>query len=338
MNDNMKKYQRMGRKALTLLLAGSLALSGTTALTACSSDEDPYFTVTQNDDPRILNTDLSDKTIDRLTNLKIEIKVTPMQYTTVTWLLNGVQIATGHTLDQKLPVGNHELKIVATTTVGKSTYRIIHVTVTPAAGDPELASDAKSRWLTIGTTKTIDCINTTSVTQVFIGEVEAANVSFANDKLTFDVPTMPEGEYLVTIVDAEGTRFGCGLFTVSNEAYPDPGIKETVLWEGGKEINWGDSNVQISAESLANIAVGTTIQLYYEMVDMPDGYHALRITTPWWGDNAEDQIVAQFDLTADTANPFEFTYSEANKSIVDERGGMLIVGYGYKLTKVTYKE
>ena len=33
----------------------------------------------------------------------------------------------------------------------------------------------------------------------------------------------------------------------------------------------------------------------------------------------------------------EFTYTEANKAIVDERGGMLIVGYGYRLSKVTVK-
>ena len=110
---------------------------------------------------------------------------------------------------------------------------------------------------------------------------------------------------------------------------------ENILWEGSIEINWGDSNALIAAEDLADVPVGATVRLYYEMADMPDGYHALRITTPWWGDNAEDQVVAQFDLTEETPNPFEFTYTEANKTIVDERGGMLIVGYGYRLTKVT---
>ena len=96
---------------------------------------------------------------------------------------------------------------------------------------------------------------------------------------------------MLSIEDATGMRYGCGIFTMSSEAYVDPGIKETTLWEGSVEINWGD--------------------------------------------NAEDQVVAQFDLTEETPNPFEFTYTEANKTIVDERGGMLIVGYGYRLTKVT---
>ena len=111
----------MGWKALTMLFMMCLTFTGTTAITSCSSDEDPFFTVSENDDPRILNTDLADQTLDRLTKLNIEIKVTPIKYTTVTWLLDGVQIAEGTTIDQTLPIGVHVLKIVATTTVGKST-------------------------------------------------------------------------------------------------------------------------------------------------------------------------------------------------------------------------
>ena len=332
----MKQYQHKGWKVMTMFLAMCLAVAGATALSACSSNDDPYFTVTENDDPRILNTDLSDKTLDRKTKLNIEIKVTPIQYTTVTWLLNDVLIAEGTVIDQTLPVGDHVLKIVATTTKGKTTSRTIHVKVTPAEGDPELASDPKSRWLTIGTTKTIDCINTTSVTRVIIGETEASNVSFANDKLTFTVPDMPEGEYMVTIVNANGESFGCGLFTVSNDTYPDPGVKETVLWEGGVDINWGDANVKITPEEMANVPVGATIRLEYEMIDAE--YHAMRITTPWWGDTSADDLVNQFDITADTPNPFEFTYTEACKALVDERDGMLIVGFGYKVTKVVAVE
>ena len=316
---------------MTMLFALCLALAGTATFTACSAD-DPYFTVTEDDDPRILNTDLSDKTLDRKSNLKIEIRVTPMQYTTVTWLLNGVQIFEGATLDQTLPVGNHVLKIVATTTKGKSTSRTINVTVLPADGDPVLAADAKSRWLTVGATKTVACENVTSVSRVIVGDKEATNVSYADGHITFTVPTMDEGEYMLFIEDASGTRYGCGMFTVSNDAYVDPGIKETVLWEGATDINWGDSNVTITAETLAGVPVGATIRVCYEIIEAE--YHALRITTPWWGDNAEDQVVAQFDLTAETPNPFEFTYTEANKAIVDERGGMLVVGFGYKLTKV----
>ena len=316
---------------------------GLAITTACSSDEDPFFTASEDDVPRILNTDIPEgkngepavlTTIDRTQNFTFEAIVTPADYTTVSWFIDGEKVFEGLNIDIPVRAGDHILKIVATTTKGLSTSRTCKLIVRPLATDPALATDAKSRWLTTGTTKTIECTNVTTVEKVFIGQTEATNVSYASGKITFNVPTMEEGEYMITIQDESGTRYGCGWFTVSNDEYVDPGTKETVLWEGDVNINWGDSNVTISSENLASVPVGATIRLVYEKVDMPEGYHALRITTPWWGDNPEDQIVAQFDLTDDTPNPFEFTYTEANKAIVDERGGMLIVGYGYKLTKV----
>ena len=318
---------------------------GLAATTACSSDEDPYFAVSEDDAPRILNTDIPEGengepgvilNIERTQNFEFEVVVTPVHYTTVKWYIDDEEVAEGLTINVPVLAGDHIVKIVATTTKGLSTSRTCKLVVRPAEGDPILASDGKSRWLTIGTTKTIDCANATSIKKVYIGKQEASNVSFANGKLTFDVPNMAEGEYTIVIEDESGTRYGCGLFTVSNEAYVDPGIKETVLWEGAVDINWGDANVLISNDELKDVAVGSIIRLEYEMIDAE--YHAMRITTPWWGDNAEDQIVAQFDVTAETPNPFEFTYTEANKAIVDERGGMLIVGFGYKLTKVVVVE
>ena len=297
--------------------------------------------------PRFLNTDIPEgkgrvpgviATIDRTTttNFSFEVMVTPARYTTVTWFIDDVQVAEGLTIDVPVLAGEHLLDIVATTTQGKSTSRHCKLVVLAAPNEPALATDAKSRWLTIGTTKTIECTNVTSVSKVFVGQQEATNVSYAGGKLTFDVPAMEAKSYQVTIEDADGMKYGCGTFTVSNEAYVDPGIKETVLWEGTADINWGEVNVNITPEQMAAVAVGSKVRLYYEMIDAE--YHALRITTPMWGDNAEDQIVAQFDVTADTPNPYEFTYTEANKAIVDQRGGMLIVGFGYKLTKVTFIE
>ena len=319
---------------------------GLAATTACSSDENPFFTASEFDAPRILNTDIPEgkngepatlANIERTTNFTYEAIVTPADYTTVTWFIDDEQVAEGLKIDVPVIAGDHVLKIVATTTQGLSTSRTCMLVVRPAEGDPAFASDAKSRWLTIGTTKTVDIANVTSVSKVFIGKQEASNVSFADGKVTFDVPAMAEGQYMVSI-EADGMRYGCGLFTVSNDTYVDPSVKETVLWEGDVDINWGASNATVTADDLADVPVGATIRLVYEMADMPEGYHAMRITTPWWGDNPEDQVVAQFDLTDDTPKPYEFIYTEAIKALVDERGGMLIVGYGYKLTKVVAVE
>lgn len=304
---------------------------------ACSSDDDPFFSASEDDAPRILNTDIPEgsggnpqvlTSIERTQNFKFEVIVTPVNYTTVTWFIDGDLIHEGLAIDTPLLAGDHTLKIVATTTKGKQTSRTCIVKVRPAAGDPELATDAKSRWLTIGTTKTINCTNTTDVTKVFIGKQEAANVSYANGQVTFDVPSMAEGDYMVSIEDG-GMRYGCGLFTVSSEEYVDPGVKEAVLWEGDTDINWGDSNVFISVEDMAAVTVGATIHLCYEIIDAD--YHALRVTNQDWSSD----IVPQVDGLDAIPSPYEFTYTADLKAIADEKG-MLVTGFGYKLTRITY--
>lgn len=330
------------KKIYNYLATGLLCCIAAT-FTACS-DDDPFFTATENDVPRILNTDIPEgkggepgviKNIVRTENFTFEVMVTPVHYTTVTWFIDDEQVAEGLTIDVPVLAGDHIVKIVAKTTKGLETSRTCQLIVQPAEGDPSLAGDNKSRWLTTGTTKTVECENVNSVSKVFIGKTEATNVSYADGKLTFNVPAMAENDYLVTI-EADGQRYGCGYFHVSDEAYVDPGIKETVLWEGGVDINWGDSNVKLTTEEMAAVPVGATIRLEYQIIEAD--YHCMRITTPWWGDNAEDQVVPQFDLTSETPMPFSFTYTEANKAIVDEREGMLIVGFGYKLTRVTFEK
>ena len=308
-------------------------------LTGCSKDDDPFFSANENDAPRILNTDLPEgkggtpatiATIDRTQNFTYELIVTPAHYTTVKWYIDEEEVAEGLTIDVPVLAGEHIVKIVATTTQGKSTSRTCKLTVRSVAGDPELATDAKSRWLTIGSTMTIDCANATKVTKVFIGKYEATNVKFENGKLSFDVPEMEAGEYQVTI-EVDGVKYGCSVFTVSNEAYPEPGVKETVLWEGDTDINWGDSNVFLSAGDLADVPVGATIRLEYEIIDAE--YHALRITNQDWSAD----IVPQVDGFENEPNPYEFTYTANHKAIADDKG-MLITGFGYKMKKVVIVE
>ena len=175
MNKTMKQYKGKVLKAMMMLLAMSFALVGTSTLSSCSSDDDPFFTVSEDDNPRILNTNLADLKLDRKTKLNLEIKVTPVHYTTVTWLLDGTQIYEGTTIDQTLPLGNHELKIVATTTKGKSTSRTLKVTVIPADDDPALGTNAIELWVAPGAETTIHkCKNLGTVTKVMVGGKEVA--------------------------------------------------------------------------------------------------------------------------------------------------------------------
>jgi hypothetical protein len=142
---------------------------------------------------------------------------------------------------------------------------------------------------------------------------------------------MPEGSYRVSAVYESGERFGLGLVTVSNEKYVDPDVEQKFLWEGNLFINWGDANVRLTAEQLADVPVGTTLYINYTVPEAE--YHAMRITTEWW----DYEIVPQFDITGETPNPFSFEYTAEVQQKVQEEGAMLIVGFGYEVQGVYYE-
>jgi hypothetical protein len=311
------------------------------AFTACSSDDDPFFTASENDTPRILNTDIPEgkagepgviAIIERTENFTFEVMVTPVAYTTVTWFIDDEQVAEGLKIDVPVLAGDHILKIVATTTKGLSTSRTCKLTVRPVTGDPELATDAKSRWLTIGSTKTIDCANVSSVAKVFIGKTEATNVSYANNQLTFDVPAMEEGEYMIAIQDAEGMKYGCGTVTVSKDEYVAPGVTETVLWEGSFDVTWGTPFDGLKSELINYAKPGAILRAY--VTGEGQGCAA----SAWWRNivtGYSDDDEGRGDTMISGEMVLEYTLTELSIELLQTQDGFLMVGDGYTLTKIT---
>lgn len=334
MNKTMKQYKGKVLKAMMMLLAVGFALAGTSTLSSCSSDDEPYFTASEDDNPRILNTDLADSKIDRKTNYKLEIKVTPVHYTTVTWLLDGTQIYEGTTIDQTLPVGNHELKIVATTTKGKSTSRTLKVTVTPAADDPALGTNASELWVAPGAETTIhNCKNLGTVTKVMVGGTEVAfAVLEEGTALKLTTPTgLENGDYAITLVDGDGVEFPGGTIKVTSE--PKPSM-ENVLWEGHHYVSWdlgdGDPNKsfnKITKDQVAKWKEGQILRVYCSMKD-DDAYHQIKLATGWWTD-----LTSPYEFGEGNVVKFELTQDALDKMAAEE--GFICVGHGYYVDKVT---
>ena len=322
-------------KAWMMLLAMSFALAGTATLSSCSSDDDPYFTVSEDDDPRILNTDLvADSKIDRKTNYKLEIKVTPVHYTTVTWLLDGNQIAEGTTIDQTLPLGDHELKIVATTTKNKSTSRTLKVTVTPAADDPAFGTNARELWVAPGAETTIhNCKNLGTVTKVMVGGKEVAfEILEEGTAMKLTAPAdLENGDYAITLVDGDGVEFPGGTIKVTSE--PKPSM-ENVLWEGHHYVSWdlgdGDPNKNfnlITKDQVAKWKKGQTLRVYCSMKDNDD-YHQIKLATGWWTD-----LTSPYEFGEGNVVKFELTQDALDKMAAQD--GFICVGHGYYVDKVT---
>ena len=330
MNKTMKQYKRKVLKAMMMLLAVGFALAGTSTLSSCSSDDEPYFTVSEDDDPRILNTDLADSKIDRKTNYKLEIKVTPVHYTTVTWLLDGNQIYEGTTIDQTLPLGDHELKIVATTTKGKSTSRTLKVTVTPAADDPALGTNAVELWVAPGAETTIHkCKNLGTVTKVMVGGKEVAfEVLEEGTALKLTAPTgLENGDYDITLVDGEGNQFSGGTIKVTTEARPS---MENTIWEGEFAVTWGTPFDALRETFLSKVKAGTILRVYV------DGNGQGTAATNWWnniltGKGDPDRN----DFMVNGPDKWEFKLTDLSIQLLTEQDGFLLVGDGYTVKKVT---
>ena len=330
MNKTMKQYKGKVLKAMMMLLAVGFALAGTSTLSSCSSDDEPYFTASEDDNPRILNTDLADSKIDRKTNYKLEIKVTPVHYTTVTWLLDGTKIAEGTTIDQPLPIGNHELKIVATTTKGKSTSRTLKVTVTPAADDPALGTNASELWVAPGAETTIHkCKNLGIVAKVMVGGKDVAfEVLEEGTALKLTAPTgLENGDYDITLVDGEGNQFPGGTIKVTTEPRPS---METTLWEGEFAVTWDTPFKDLKDTFLSKVKAGTILRVYV------DGKGQGTAATFWWNNILTGKgDPERGDIPVDGPATWKFELTDLSIQLLTKQEGLFIVGDGYTVKKVT---
>lgn len=163
-------------------------------------------------------------------------------------------------------------------------------------------------------------------------EGSSGDMEVAQGKAVYDYELTAER---LALIQTSGYVYGAGagvhIFRVYMEA-PD----ETVIWEGEVVINWGDSNVSLPKEVTSGIREGAEVYVYYEIVEAD--YHAFRLSTTWWGDDAATcDIVPQVDEFHTQPNPFVFEYDARAKSVADERGEWMFVGFGYKLLKVAFK-
>ena len=194
------------------------------ALLSCTQKEEPFFTATEDDAPRILNTDIPDwdkgqpqtlLTISRDQNFEFEIIVTPADHTIVEWFLDDVKVAEGKTINQPVLAGTWTVKIVATTTKGLSTSRTAMLVVNPLDGDPVAGEAILERLVAPGAAAVLGGQNMDKVAKVVIGGVECA-ATYADGAVSYTVPAdMAAGTYQLTLKDAEAYEYGAGYVTVS---------------------------------------------------------------------------------------------------------------------------
>lgn len=198
---------------------------------SCSSDE-PFSVAGPDDEPHILAPTFPDRNngqlpvvanISRDANFAMELTVTPADYVDVAWFIDGEQVAEGKTIDMSLPAGTYEMKVVVTTTLGKSTSREGIISVNPLDSDPWASEVSFERIVAPGQNAVLYGRNLSSVKSITIGASEPIPVAYStedgNDLLTYTVPAnATDGTFRLGLIDAEGMSYGANKVTVSSSA------------------------------------------------------------------------------------------------------------------------
>ena len=334
----------MKTKNILNALAAFFVGCGLAATTACSSDDAPFFTATENDAPRILNTDLPEgtkgepgviKTITRTENFTFEVMVTPVHYTTVTWFIDDVQVAEGLEINVPVKTGEHIVKIVATTTKGLSTSRTCKLIVQPAADDPVPGNDVYDRLVKPGSAAKLHGAYMSKVVKVIIGGTSAnATYNADEDCVEYTVPNLPDGTYALEVADAEGNVFGAGQIELSaNPEYPAQGGEKTI-WEGSFAVTWGTPFDGLKAELAGMVEPGAILRVYVS------GNGQGAATTAWWrniltGVSEDDVAGGRGDIAISGDMVLEYALTDLSISLLNEQDGFLMVGDGYTVNKIT---
>ena len=209
-------------------------------LIACT-EETPFSTATENDDPRILDPLFPDRVNDELpvvsnisrdANFSMTLTVTPADYTTVTWFIDGEEIQTGKEIDLALKAGTYHLKVTATTSIGKSTYREGLIQVNPLAADPWATEISFERIITTGAKAQLYGNNLDKVNSIVIGGKTAADIAYTengeNSYIEYTVPEgLADGTYRIILVDNGGNEYGGNKVTVTSDALITAGSERT---------------------------------------------------------------------------------------------------------------
>ena len=250
------------KKIYYLLLA--LLVSGFT-FTACS-DEDPFETVSESDFPMILDPVFPDRgsdgslpivaTLNRDQTYELTARVTPSEYTTVKWYVDGVEVLTGLEFSALFKAGTYNLKVVATSTNGLSSYREGTLQVDPLDTDPSTTTGGIERIVAAGGTARLNGTNLNLVQYVVVdGQICPATYN-EDGSITYTVPEgLTDGEYRILLGDYNGVEYGGNTITVSSGTLVTGGVSSVVL--GEEWVITGTNLDQVTSLTVGDVEIGS---------------------------------------------------------------------------------
>ena len=236
----------------------SLALA-VTAFAACTEKE-TFSTASGDDYPRIIDPVFPDWTdgvkpvvanISRDADFSMTLTVTPADYCTVRWYLDGDIVAEGNTIDMNLMAGTYDFKVTVSTEAGYTTFREGIVQVNPLEGDPWADKISFERITAPGAAAVLYGNNLEKVSRIVIGSHTVTELTLIEGGLSYTVPAeVKDGTYRLILVDASGNEFGGDLLTVTSEPMVTSGADRI-----SKNKDWTMTGVNM--DKIASITLGS---------------------------------------------------------------------------------
>lgn len=326
------------KKILYNLVAVMVVLS-MGILSSCSEDNDGFITATEDDFPQILLPWFGEwengepavyKNISRDIEFIDSVTVTPALYTTVEWLIDDEKMHEGKKIQHTFLAGEYVLKIVATTTKGKSTSRTGKLVVRPLDSDPTPGNDIRDRQVVPGQSARLHGTNMDKVVKITIGGKEAT-ANFVehdyDDYVEYIVPAdLALGTYRMTLTDSDGNVYGADKIVVSDEA---PAAEDT-LWKGEFKVTW-DTPFNLLQDKFKNLVkVGDIVRVYVT------GEGQGTMTSGSWKNIITGQEDPERgDIMIKGNMVLDFALTEFSMKLMEEEYGAIVVGDGYTITEIT---
>ena len=237
----------------------SLALA-VTALAACAEKE-PFSTASDGDYPRIIDPVFPDWTdgakpvisnIGRDANFSMTLTVTPADYCTVRWYLDGEIVGEGKEIDLSLMAGTYDFRVEISTEAGYLTFREGLVQVNPLDGDPWADEVGFERIATPGAEAVLYGENLDKVSRIVIGDRTVTEIDYddAEKCISYTIPAeVKDGTYRLILVDASGNEFGGDRLLVTSKPLVTAGADRI-----SKSKEWTMTGVNL--DKIASITLG----------------------------------------------------------------------------------
>ena len=178
--------------------------------------------------------------------------------------------------------------------------------------------------------------NISLIKSIFINNDEVSIKSKTDESLTFTCPSLTGGKYSMYALCQDGRKV---KFKTDNGFVEETSVlisSGTELYDGHYYVSWEPGASESAKEfgevkdKTQNLSIGNRIKVYYS-VNPDDEYHQIGIKTAYWKELSPEFIFSEDGVT-------EIILTEDIVNLLNTQFGLICVGHGYYVDRVTYEQ